>query len=56
MGIEKLEAVQLKGTENLFNKIIEEKFTNLKKDMPMEIQEAYGTPNRMDQNKNPLVT
>jgi hypothetical protein len=37
----------LKGSANIFNKIIEENFTNLKKEMPMNIQEAYRTPNRL---------
>ena len=46
IGIE--EEVQLKSTENLFNKIIEENFHYLKKDMPMKIQEAYRTPNRLE--------
>ena len=31
---------QLKGPVNSFNKIIEENFPNLKKVMPMNIQEA----------------
>ena len=44
----KEEEVQLKGTENIFNKIIEESFPNRRKDMPMKIQEAYRTPNRLD--------
>ena len=35
--------VQLKSTENIFNKIIDETFPNLKKDMHMKIQEAYRT-------------
>jgi hypothetical protein len=38
---------QLKGTVNIFNKIIEENFSNLKKEMPVNIQEAYRTPNRL---------
>jgi hypothetical protein len=29
-------------TANIFNKIIEENFPNLKKEMPMNIQEAVG--------------
>ena len=41
------------STENIFNKIIEENFPNLKKDMPTKIQEAYRTPNRLDQKKVP---
>jgi hypothetical protein len=40
---------QLKGQVNIFNKIIEENFPNLKKEMPINIQEAYRTPNRLDQ-------
>ena len=37
---------------NVFNKIIEENFPNLKKEMPINIQEAYRTPNRLDQKRN----
>jgi hypothetical protein len=37
---------QLKGPENVFNKIIEENFPNLKKEMTIKIQEAYKTPNK----------
>ena len=44
---------QLKGPVNIFNKIIGENFPNLKKEMPMNIQEAYRTPNRLDQKRNP---
>ena len=44
--------MQFKGTENTFNKIIEENFPNLKKDIPMNTQEAYRTPKRLDQKKN----
>ena len=54
IGIEKGEEVQLKSTENIFNKIIKENFSNLKKDRPMKIQAAYRTPNRLDQKKVPL--
>ena len=39
-GIEEGEETQLKGAENIFNKIIEENFPNLKKDMPMKVQEV----------------
>ena len=48
IGIEESEDTQLKGPVNLFNKIIEEKFLNLKKEMPMSIQETYRTPNVQD--------
>ena len=46
------EDFQLKGPANIFKKIIEENFPNLKKEMPMNIQKAYRTPNRLDQNRN----
>jgi hypothetical protein len=44
-GIEEREYSQLKGPVNIFNKIIEENFHNLNKEMPMKIQEAYRTAN-----------
>ena len=52
IGIEEREDSQVKGPANIFNKIIEENFPNLKKEMPMNIQEAYRTPNRLDQKRN----
>jgi len=52
IGIEVSEDSQLKGPVNIFNKIIEENFPNLKKEMPINIQEAYRTPNRLDQKRN----
>ena len=52
IGIEKSGDAQLKGPVNIFNKIIEENFPNLKKEMPMNIQEAYRTPNNLDQKRN----
>ena len=54
ISVEEGEELKLKGPENIFNKIIEENFPNLKKDIPMKAQEAYRTPNRLDQ-KNPLA-
>jgi len=51
IGIEESEDSQLKGSVNIFNKIIEENFPNLKKEMPINIQEAYRTPNRLDQKR-----
>jgi hypothetical protein len=50
MGIEG-EEVQAKGIHNIFNKIITENFPNLEKTMPFQVQEASGTPNRLDQNR-----
>ncbi|KAL6081752.1 hypothetical protein STEG23_016834 [Scotinomys teguina] len=51
IGIEEEEEYQLKGTENIFNKIIEENSPNLKKEPPIKIQEACRTPNRQDPQK-----
>jgi hypothetical protein len=36
---------------NIFNKIITENFPNLEKSMPIQVQEAFRTPNRLDQNR-----
>ena len=52
LGVDENEDFQLKGPANIFNKIIEENFPNLNKEMPMNIQEAYRTPNRLDQKRN----
>ena len=40
-----------KDLKNVFNKIIEENFPNLKKEMDIKIQEAYRTPNKWDQKR-----
>ena len=45
IGIEEGEESQLKRPENIFNKIIEENFPNLKEEMVINVQEAYRTPN-----------
>jgi len=52
IDIEESKISQLKGPVNIFNKIIEDNFPNLKKEMPINIQEAYRTPNRWDQKRN----
>jgi hypothetical protein len=52
IGVDENEDFQLKGPANIFNNIIEKKFPNLKKVMPMNIQEAYRTPNRLAQKRN----
>ena len=52
IGVEEGEDLQLKGPENIFNKITKENFPNCKKDIPMKVQEAYGTPSRQDQTKS----
>ena len=51
MGIESHEESQLEGSENIFNKTIEENFPSKKKEMAMNIHEAYRTPIRLDQKK-----
>ena len=49
--IREKEDPQLQGPENIFNKIIEENFSNLKKDIAIYIQEAYRTPNWLEQKR-----
>jgi hypothetical protein len=49
MGIE--EEVPAKGMHNIFKKIITENFPNLKKNMPIQVQQASRTPNRPDHNR-----
>jgi hypothetical protein len=51
MGIEEEEEVQSKGTCNIFNKIITKNFPNLEKTIPIQVQKASRTPNRLDQNR-----
>jgi hypothetical protein len=48
IGIEDSEDSQLKRPVNISNKIIKEDFPNLNKEMPMNMQEAYRTPNRKE--------
>ena len=47
IGIEESKDSQLKGQVKIFNKVTEENFLNIKKVMPINIQEAYRTPNRL---------
>jgi hypothetical protein len=51
MDIEEGEEVQAKGIRNIFNKIITENFPNLENVLPIQVQEASRTPNRLDQNR-----
>jgi hypothetical protein len=51
MGVEEGEEVQIKGIHNIFNKIIIENFPNLENFLPIQVQEASRTPNRLDQNR-----
>jgi chromosome segregation ATPase len=50
-GIEEGEEVQAKGMHNIFNKLVTEKSPNLEKTMPIQVQEASRTPNRLHQNR-----
>jgi DNA-binding FrmR family transcriptional regulator len=52
IGIEKSEAFHPKGPKIIFNKIIEESLPNLKKQMSMNIQEAYRISSTLDQKRN----
>jgi chromosome segregation ATPase len=47
MGIEG-EEMQAKAIHNIFNKILTENFPNIEKTMPIEVQEASRTPNKLD--------
>jgi predicted homoserine dehydrogenase-like protein len=51
MGLEEGEEMQAKGNFTIFNKIITENFANLEKTMPIQVQEASRTPNRLEQNR-----
>jgi hypothetical protein len=50
-GIEENKDSQLKGSENVFHKIIEENVPNLKKEMAIKVQQAYRTPNKLNQKR-----
>jgi hypothetical protein len=52
IAIEESKDSHLKGPVNISNKIIEENFPNIKKEMSMNIKEAFRTPNRLDQKRN----
>ena len=47
-GVDENRDFQIKRPANIFNKFIEENSPYLKKEMPMNIQEGYRTPNRLD--------
>jgi hypothetical protein len=50
LGIEKGEEVQATGLENIFDKLIAEKFTNVEKEMIIQVQEVFRTTNRPKNN------
>jgi hypothetical protein len=45
------EEVQVKGISNILKKTIAGNFPNLKREMPIQVQEASMTPTRHDQNR-----
>jgi hypothetical protein len=51
-GVDENEDFQLKGPANIFNKIIEENFPNLKKEISTNVQEDHRIPNSLDQKSN----
>jgi hypothetical protein len=52
IGVDENEDFHLKGPASIFHKIIEENFPNPKKEIPMNILEAYRTLNRLGQKRN----
>jgi hypothetical protein len=53
MGVEEGAERQTTDIDNLFNKIIVEKFPNLKKERGVtQVQEVYRIPNHLDQKMN----
>jgi hypothetical protein len=56
IGREENEESHVQDPENIFSKITEENFPNLKKEISTNIQETYRTPIKLEQKKNPLAT
>jgi hypothetical protein len=56
IGIEEGKQSQINSPENISNEIIEENFPNLKKEISINIQETYRTPNRLDEQRSPPAT
>jgi hypothetical protein len=48
--------LQFQKLENIFNKIIEENYLNLKKVIPIKVQEAYRIPKWLDQKIKSLLS
>jgi hypothetical protein len=51
MVIEEGEEVQAKEICNILNKTLTENFPNLEKVLPIQVEEASRTPNRLNQNR-----
>jgi hypothetical protein len=47
----KKQQIQVKRAENIFNKIIEENFPNLNKEVPNKMHGTYRMPNRLDHKR-----
>lgn len=52
IDIEKEEETLIKIIENIFSKIMEENFPNIKKERPIKVHEAYRTPSIQEQKRN----
>lgn len=51
------EETQFKGTEHIFNKIVEENFPNFRKEVSVKVQKSYiRRPNRLYHKKIPYDT
>jgi hypothetical protein len=50
MGIEGGEEIQAKGIHNIFNEIRTENSPNLENGLHIQVQEAFRTSNKLDQN------
>jgi hypothetical protein len=54
--IEERKEAQAKGTKNIFNKIIEESFSKLKKEMPIKVQKYTEHKINRTRKEFPLST
>jgi hypothetical protein len=52
MGTEERKEVQPKGINNVFNKIIVQKFPSLEKKWVIQVLETFRTSNRPDQKRS----
>lgn len=52
IGIDEREEFQVNGLDQIFNKITEENFSKLRKNIPIQTQKAQRTLNRQDQKRN----
>lgn len=53
--VQEEEETQVKGAEDIFSKIIEEKFLHLKKGMCINVQEAFRTPKAGSEKQIPMT-